>query len=278
MYLKAQSFMEEGQNLSAAKTLFEDLVDRFSEDAVADRAMYGLAQIARKRGDLVEAKEHLDTLLEMHPNSQARDEAETLLGEVNMKILLSRQTVEGDIIYTVAEGDSIYKLARQHNVPQDLLLRINQINDPRMLSVGQRLKIPKCDFSIVVNKSDNTLTLYSEERFFKKYPVRTGKYDYQTPVGEYVIENKKKDPEWFNPRDRKRYPSGHPENELGTRWMSFYRDQLGIHGTIHPETIGQYASYGCVGMLKEDVEELFDIVPVKTAIKIIGETKSEGQI
>ncbi len=60
--------------------------------------------------------------------------------------------------------------------------------------------------------------------------------------------------------------------------MSFYRDQLGIHGTIHPDTIGQYASYGCVGMLKEDVEELFDIVPLKTPLKIIGETKAEGQI
>lgn len=278
MYLKGKSLMEEDQNISEAKTLFEQLVDRFPENEMADRATYGLAEIARKRGNVVEAKQYLDTLLETHPNSSVRDEAEDLLGEVNMKILFSRQTVDGDIIYTVQEGDSIYKLARQHNVTQELLMRSNQIRDPQMLAVGQRLKIPKCDFSIVVNKSDNTLTLYSGDKFFKKYSVRTGQYDYQTPVGEYTIQNKKKDPEWVNPRDRKRYPAGHPENELGTRWMSFYQDQLGIHGTIHPETIGQYASYGCVGMLKEDVEELFDIVPLRTPIKIVGETKTEGQI
>ncbi len=278
MYLKGKSLMEEGQNVGEAKTLFEQIMDRFPEDEVADRAMYGLAEIARKRGNLVEAKKYLDGLLEMHPDTLVRGEVETLLGEVNMKILFSRQTVNDDIIYTVEAGDSIYELARQYGVTQELLLRSNQIRDPLLLAVGKRLKIPQCDFLIVVDKSDNTLTLYSGEAFFKKYPVRTGKYDFQTPVGEYVIENKKKDPEWYNPRDNKRYPSGHPENELGTRWMSFYRDQLGIHGTIHPDTIGQYASYGCVGMLKEDVEELFDIVPLKTPIKIIGETKTEGQI
>ena len=278
MYLKGKSLMEEGQNVGEAKTLFEQIVDRFPEDEMAGRAMYGLAEIARKRGNLVEAKEYLDKLLETHPDTPVRSEVEPLLGEVNMKILFSRQTVNDDIIYTVEEGDSIYKLARQHGVTQALLLRSNQIRDPRLLGVGQRLKIPKCDFSIVVDKSDNTLTLYSGEMFFKKYRVRTGEYDFQTPVGEYVIENKKKDPEWYNPRDHKRYPPKHPDNELGTRWMSFYRSQLGIHGTIHPDTIGQYASFGCVGMLKEDVEELFDIVPLKTPLKIIGETKAEGQI
>jgi outer membrane protein assembly factor BamD (BamD/ComL family) len=277
MYIKGKSLIEGGQDVEEARTLFKQLVSRYPDDEAADRAMYGLAELARKRGNLVEAKQYLDKILETRPNSPIRNEAEMLLGEVNMKILLSRQTVDGDTIHTVQEGDSIYKLARQYNVTQELLLECNQINDPRLLAPGQRLKIPRCDFSIVVDKSDNTLTLYSGDKFFKKYRVRTGKYNDQTPVGEYVIENKKKDPEWVNPRDRKRYPAGHPENELGTRWMSFYQDRLGIHGTIHPETIGQYASYGCVGMLKQDVEELYDIVPLKTPVKIIGETKLEGQ-
>ena len=57
--------------------------------------------------------------------------------------------------------------------------------------------------------------------------------------------------------------------------MSFKDDRLGIHGTIKPETIGYYSSFGCVGMLKEDVEELFDLITVGTPIKIVGQMNPE---
>jgi len=42
----------------------------------------------------------------------------------------------------------------------------------------------------------------------------------------------------------------------------------GIHGTWEPETVGSAVSKGCIRMLNTDVEELFDIVPVGTAVTI----------
>ena len=81
----------------------------------------------------------------------------------------------------------------------------------------------------------------------------------------------------MNPRNHKLFPPGDPENELGTRWMSFQDDMLGIHGTIKPETVGFYSSFGCVGMYRKDVEELFDLIPVGTSIKIVGKMNPEKQ-
>jgi lipoprotein-anchoring transpeptidase ErfK/SrfK len=158
------------------------------------------------------------------------------------------------------------------------LLAVNGIADARMLSIGRRIKIPKVDFAIEVDKSTNSLTLFNYGEFFARYPVRTGRIDYLTPVGEFQIVSKKKDPQWTDPKTHRTYAPLHPENELGTRWLGFQGSSLGIHGTIHPESIGSYASNGCVGMLKEDVEELYDLVRIGTPIRIKGEIKNpEGE-
>jgi hypothetical protein len=42
-----------------------------------------------------------------------------------------------------------------------------------------------------------------------------------------------------------------------------------IHGTNQPSTIGSYVSSGCVGMLNEDVEDLFSRVQVGTRVVVL---------
>jgi lipoprotein-anchoring transpeptidase ErfK/SrfK len=44
---------------------------------------------------------------------------------------------------------------------------------------------------------------------------------------------------------------------------------FGIHGTSDPSSIGQDASSGCVRMLREDVERLFDWTPRGTRVTIL---------
>ncbi|GIQ63086.1 hypothetical protein PACILC2_16540 [Paenibacillus cisolokensis] len=41
-----------------------------------------------------------------------------------------------------------------------------------------------------------------------------------------------------------------------------------IHGTDEPETVGGDNSLGCVRMLREDLEELYDLVPIGTEVVI----------
>jgi hypothetical protein len=54
---------------------------------------------------------------------------------------------------------------------------------------------------------------------------------------------------------------------MGTRRL-YLGDGYGIHGTDHPESIGRAASHGCVRLRNEDIEKLYDMVPVGTPVYI----------
>ena len=48
----------------------------------------------------------------------------------------------GIIIYFVRPGDTIWKIAKRYNVPPQLITQINQLENPDVLNIGQRLLIP----------------------------------------------------------------------------------------------------------------------------------------
>jgi hypothetical protein len=54
---------------------------------------------------------------------------------------------------------------------------------------------------------------------------------------------------------------------LGTRRLEL-GDGYGIHGTNEPESIGRSVSHGCVRLRNEDIEKLYDMVPVGTPVYI----------
>jgi lipoprotein-anchoring transpeptidase ErfK/SrfK len=231
-----------------------------------------LARHAGRLGDTSAAHRRLSNLVTRDDlDDKTRREVERELGDLNLQALLRGESPAGrGKTYTVQSGDSIWVIATRNRVTPELLMQVNNITNPRALRVGQTLTVPDLDFSLVCDISRNTLTLYNHGQFVKSFPVRTGRVPGTTPTGEFRILNKKTDPTW-RPGDGRVYLPGDPNNELGTRWMSFEGDILGIHGTVRPETVGHYSSNGCIGMKREDVEELFDIVMVGTPLKIIGQ-------
>ena len=56
--------------------------------------------------------------------------------------------------------------------------------------------------------------------------------------------------------------AGGPDNPLGARALYLGSSLYRIHGTNEPETIGQNVSSGCIRMMNEDVEDLYDRVRV----------------
>jgi len=54
---------------------------------------------------------------------------------------------------------------------------------------------------------------------------------------------------------------------LGTRRLVL-GDGYALHGTNKPETIGQAVSHGCVRLRNEDIEKLYEMVPVGTPVYI----------
>lgn len=132
---------------------------------------------------------------------------------------------------------------------------------------------------IIVNKEINQVAFIKDGEVKKVYKAATGKTDDLTPEGLFTVTVKA-----INPYYRKLNISGGlPENPLGTRWIGF--DALdtdgrtyGIHGTNRPYSIGYYVSLGCIRLRNEDVEELFEFVPIGTKVFITKTWKSFEQI
>jgi lipoprotein-anchoring transpeptidase ErfK/SrfK len=62
-------------------------------------------------------------------------------------------------------------------------------------------------------------------------------------------------------------PAG-PNNPVGTVWIGLDRPGYGIHGTPHPEAIGQAASRGCFRLANWDAEQLLELVSVGTPVLV----------
>jgi lipoprotein-anchoring transpeptidase ErfK/SrfK len=127
---------------------------------------------------------------------------------------------------------------------------------------------------LTVNRSTFELKLWEDLELTKTYTVAIGAAGFDTPAGEYAIQNKAVDPVWNVPDSDWAgdlagtvVPGGVPENPLKARWMGIF-DGAGIHGTDDVGSLGTAASHGCVRMAVPDVIELYDRVPVGTPIYI----------
>ncbi|MDK2973330.1 MAG: hypothetical protein PWP23_3085 [Candidatus Sumerlaeota bacterium] len=269
-YLTAEVESAGLSNPMLLKNVESFVAEHPSHDGVG-RLTLALARHELAIGDHAAARRRLSAALasdSLDPESISAMRRE--MGDLNMEAFFRGDSPAVTMVtHTVKSGDSVWGIARKYDVTSELLMKVNNIEDPTKLRVGQTLNVPQVDFSLVCDISRNELTLYANNEFLKTYVVRTGREAGTTPTGEFKILNKKVGPTW-RPGDGRVYLPGDPNNELGTRWMSFEGDILGIHGTIHPETVGHYASNGCIGMLTEDVEELFDLVDVGTPLKIVG--------
>jgi L,D-transpeptidase ErfK/SrfK len=123
----------------------------------------------------------------------------------------------------------------------------------------------------------------------KTFPVGIGRQDWGTPLGLTKVIGKVKDPTWTPPASiRKEHeengdplpavvPAG-PNNPLGQYAM---RLAIGggsylIHGTNKAFGVGMRASHGCIRMMPEDIEYLFQQIPVGTPVRIVSETAKVG--
>ncbi|RJP72038.1 MAG: outer membrane protein assembly factor BamD [Candidatus Abyssobacteria bacterium SURF_17] len=235
-------------------------------------AKAGLGRIAEAGGKLEEARTRYEEAIALAGTPETRDVAERLLGNLNLRIFLDPVEDEQKKAYLVQRGDSMVRIALNRNTTVDLLCRINDIPDPTAVRPGKRLLIPNPEFSILIDKSDFKLTLQSHGRFFKSYKVGLGKHG-STPLGEFVISDKIKNPTWWSPEGP--IPPGDPRNELGTRWMALkpltpgIGSDYGIHGTIDPSTVGWESSNGCPRMYPHEAEELYMLVTIGAPVKIV---------
>jgi len=137
--------------------------------------------------------------------------------------------------------------------------------------------------TIVVHVDTNRLDLYEGFEVTHSWDVATAKPGWITPVGEWSLYQKRENPTWYNPAldswgaGIPAVVPGGPGNPMGTRALYITAPGLiRIHGTTSPDSIGRYASHGCIRMHNEQVEELYDLVPVGAEVIIMGSRPSSA--
>lgn len=238
------------------------------------RNLLAQAEAGVKKEDDAAARDAYLALLSQVTDGAARLEIEERLGALSVAVAVSRLPMAGKISYVIQKGDSTSSIARRFGVTQEYILRANGLADPNRIVVGRDLRVlDKPAFAITVSKKEKTLTVTLGSHFFKRYPVSVGRAD-DTPEGMFVIGNRMVHPSWWR-ADGTEIPYGHPDNILGTRWLSLTAagttpriKGYGIHGTWDDGAVGVSSSAGCIRMRNADVEELHLLAPSGTPVMI----------
>ncbi|MDD4097931.1 MAG: L,D-transpeptidase family protein [Lentisphaeria bacterium] len=205
------------------------------------------------------------------PGSLEWQRVVSIINEANRTFMNSAAPCPEKKTHIISAGDSLSRIASANRTTVGALIRLNELSQTnQIIHPGNAMHILTGDWSVHVIKSQYLLLLYLGADLFRAYTVGIGRQD-RTPAGTFAVTSKVIHPAWAPPG--KNIPYGHPENILGTHWLGISPigstnpslRGFGIHGTWEPESIGTAASAGCVRMRNEEVEELYDFIPMPSS-------------
>ena len=222
------------------------------------------AKKLKTEGQLSEARAALTAFIQKYPSGPHVGEAQDLLGDVNISILLSDYPSPEKEQYVVRSGDVLARIAQKMKSTPELIMRTNNLTGT-MLRIGQKLLISRPEFSILIQRDNKLLYLLDHEHFFKRYHLLEAKLPPNPPpkmttrIAEIMA--------WKN---GKRIGIGNPAFLNSTRWI-----RLGVPGYViysEPDESHQILDIPPpeqgLGMAASDVEELSSLVNTRTAVTI----------
>jgi L,D-transpeptidase ErfK/SrfK len=201
--------------------------------------------------------------------------------------------IGGEDIYHVVKGDTIEIISSRLGLNQKRLIADNNIDIKKPLQIGQELKVnnrkivPKIiEDGIIINIPDRTLYFFRKGKLQTAFPVGLGMpswrglTQWRTPVGEFEIIEKKKNPTWYVPESMqwkmemegkpvKTVVLPGPDNPLGRYAMKTSISGIVIHETIWPTSVYQFRSHGCIRVLPDNMEKFFNEVEIGTSGELI---------
>lgn len=129
--------------------------------------------------------------------------------------------------------------------------------------------------TIVVSTADRRLYLITGPDEAIAYGIGVGRPGFEWN-GVQTVTRKEEWPSWTPPAemlkrrpDLPRHMTGGVENPLGARALYLGGTMYRIHGSNEPDSIGQAVSSGCLRMLNEDIEDLYERVKVGTKVIVL---------
>jgi L,D-transpeptidase ErfK/SrfK len=197
-------------------------------------------------------------------------------------------------VTTASKTDTLPDIARRFNVGYEEIVRANPGVDPwvpgadRHIVVPTQFVLPNAPREgIVINLAAMRVYYYpkharGEPQLVYTHPIGVGKVGWQTPEGVTKIVAREKDPTWRpSPGVRKEHqqnedpvpavvPPG-PDNPLGKYKFTLGWPSYLIHGTNKPYGVGLRSSHGCIRLYPEDIEKLYQAVPLGTPVRVVNQ-------
>lgn len=202
---------------------------------------------------------------------------------------LARPVVGQEIVYTTKKGDTLLSVALKHRVAIEHLAFANGYPLTSVQVVpGTEILIPQARVlpmnppknGLVLNVPERIVFRFVDGKFVEFFPVAVGNPpDAKTPLGNWHIIEKIKNPTWYPPKWAEMPgPVGPgPDNPLGDRWVGLSAHMVGFHGTNNPINVGGSVTHGCVRFYPEHIRDLFEKVKVSQPVRIEYETAKLGR-
>ncbi len=124
----------------------------------------------RKAGKMIEARDAFYIFIEHYPQSTKLEDAKNILGEINTDIFLSTIPAPEKETYIVQKGDVISRVANKLKTTGELITRANNLQGP-MLRIGQKLSVTPAEFTLIISRKTDKVTVLNKGKFFKQYAV-----------------------------------------------------------------------------------------------------------
>lgn len=200
-------------------------------------------------------------------------------------------------VISASREETLLDVARRYGIGQDAMLLANPLVDRWLPPEGAEVVIPSRFIlpqaertGLVINLPEMRLYYFPKPEKGKKpvvitHPISIGRMDWQTPLGRTTVVRKQKNPTWIPPESIKAearaagnppppniVPPG-PNNPLGRHAIYLGKAGYLIHGTDKEKEfgIGMRVTHGCMRMYPEDIEKLFDQVPVGTPVQLVNQ-------
>ena len=212
--------------------------------------------------------------------------------------------VNGDVIgelalTTTVRTDTIADIARAYSQGYREMRLANPNVDPWLAGEDTEVVIPS-QYVLPAGPRDGIVINVAEMRIYyfpphhkdqaqevATYPVSIGRQNWSTPHGATKIVGKVKGPSWTPPASIRRehaaegdilpavVPAG-PNNPLGQYALRLGISGYLIHGTNKPYGVGMRVTHGCMRLYPEDIERVFNTVPVGTTVRIVNQPYKVG--
>lgn len=160
-------------------------------------AAYRKIDRAVKAGRYAEARDMLDTFLKDLPvENRYYKHAQKLLDKVSDELRRSGAFAAGFSEYTVKSGDSLSKIAAKAKTSMRAIIKASSLENPDRLRVGQKLKIPRNSWRVILSAGKKKLHVYESGKLVKIYSLNPARIPALKRSGSFRVRSSTPNQEW----------------------------------------------------------------------------------